>query len=204
MKTYSFLFLLLLCVVLSSCDDKDTGTTPPPANQTPTLPVRLIRDIQADTSSTGRVTYFSLRDSAIVTGADTASNKWDIAFRTTTILVNGGSGRFGQGGAIVMTSTDFDTLSQVPTAGWRTDTTSAFAIPTGAGNGWYNYNSTTNVISPIPGVVIALRTADGRFAKVQLLSYYRGAPQNPDGFRDRSRVYTFRYVFQPDATRRVK
>ena len=39
---------------------------------------------------------------------------------------------------------------------------------------------------------------DGKFAKVEILSYYLGAPENPDAFADQSRYYTFNYVYQPN------
>ncbi|MAK01773.1 MAG: hypothetical protein CMC17_04480, partial [Flavobacteriaceae bacterium] len=42
------------------------------------------------------------------------------------------------------------------------------------------------------------RTRDGKFAKVEILSYYLGAPENPDAFADQSRYYTFNYVYQPN------
>ena len=35
-------------------------------------------------------------------------------------------------------------------------------------------------------------------AKVEILSYYLGAPENPDAFTDPSRYYTFNYVYQPN------
>lgn len=167
--------------------------------------MRIVRNLQADTANTGRFTFFSLRDSTIVPNSDSATTRWDIAFRATTIIINGGPIRFGRGGAMVLTGTDFNALAELPETGWRVDSSVAnLAIPVGSDRAWYNYNSQTNIIAPIPGVVLGIRTADGRFAKLQILSYYLNAPQNPDGFRDRSRVYTFRYVFQPDGSRRVK
>ncbi|MCS7210544.1 MAG: HmuY family protein [Chloroherpetonaceae bacterium] len=188
---------------LVSCGGSGSGGTGP--SQPTELPVRIVRNLQADTANTGRFTFFSLRDSSIVPNSDSATTRWDIAFRATTVIINGGPIRFGRGGAIVLTGTDFNALAELPETGWRVDSSAAsLAIPVGSDRAWYNYNQATNVISPIPGVVLGIRTADGRFAKLQILSYYLGAPQNPDGFRDRARVYTFRYVFQPDGSRRVK
>lgn len=51
-----------------------------------------------------------------------------------------------------------------------------------------------------PGVVLAIRTADGRYAKLQITSYYQGgAPVPAEGAR--ARFYHFRYIFQPDGSR---
>lgn len=197
------LSLLLMSLLLASCSEGEK--TSPSASTPVDLTVRTVRNLQADTANTGRFTFFSLRDSAIVPNSDSATTRWDIAFRATTILINGGPIRFGQGGAQVLTGTDFNTLETLPETGWRVDSSAAsLAIPVGSGRGWYSYNQQTNIISPIPGVVLGIRTADGRFAKLQILSYYLNAPANPDGFADRSRVYTFRYVFQPNGSRKVK
>lgn len=198
----AFLFIMI-SLVIASCgeDKKNDPITPPPVD----LPVRTVTNLQADTANTGRFTFFSLRDSAIVPNSDSATTRWDIAFRATTIIINGGPIRFGQGGAIVLTGTDFNTLETLPETGWRVDSSAtSLAIPVGSGRAWYNYNQQTNVITPIPGVVLGIRTADGRYAKLQILSYYLNAPANPNGFADRSRVYTFRYVFQPNGSRTVK
>ncbi len=197
------LSFLLMSLLLASCGEGEK--TNPSASTPVDLPVRTVRNLQADTANTGRFTFFSLRDSAIVPNSDSATTRWDIAFRATTIIINGGPIRFGQGGAQVLTGTDFNTLETLPETGWRVDSSAtSLAIPVGSGRAWYNYNQQTNIISPIPGVVLGIRTADGRFAKLQILSYYLNAPANPDGFADRSRVYTFRYVFQPNGSRKVK
>ncbi len=197
------LSFLLMSLLLASCGEGEK--TNPSASTPVDLTVRTVRNLQADTANTGRFTFFSLRDSAIVPNSDSATTRWDIAFRATTIIINGGPIRFGQGGAQVLTGTDFNTLETLPETGWRVDSSAtSLAIPVGSGRAWYNYNQQTNIISPIPGVVLGIRTADGRFAKLQILSYYLNAPANPDGFADRSRVYTFRYVFQPNGSRKVK
>lgn len=199
----TFFFLLTALAIASCSEDKKNDPTAPTAPVE--LPIRTIANLQADTANTGRFTFFSLRDSAIVSNSDSATTRWDIAFRATTIIINGGPIRFGQGGALVLTGTDFNTLETLPETGWRVDSSAtSLAIPVGSGRAWYNYNQQTNLISPIPGVVLGIRTADGRFAKLQILSYYLNAPANPNGFADRARVYTFRYVFQPDGSRKVK
>ena len=48
----------------------------------------------------------------------------------------------------------------------------------------------------MPGRVLVVRTADGRYAKVSIQSYYKGAPASPTQASE-SGYYTFRYVFQP-------
>lgn len=149
----------------------------------------------------GEFTKFSFES-----GAQTESEtEWDIAFRGTTIAVNGGMAtgtndepmRNGRAGAAIVSGT-FDEISTADGLAFMQDAEGAFAIPTGSDNGWYNYNFMTNLVTPIPGVVLVFRTHDGKFAKVEILSYYENAPENPDGSSDASRYYTFKYVFNPN------
>ena len=89
-------------------------------------------------------------------------------------------------------------VSEVDVTLFDSDSASnGLAIPTGSGNGWYNYNPTTHVISPIAGKVIIVKTNDGKYAKVEILSYYKDAPENPTQ-ESEYRYYTFNYVYQPN------
>lgn len=193
-------FALLLVLLVSGC----ASLVPPPI---PPLVPALVRDLDAR-GEAGHFTFYSLREDRVVPPADSASTAWDLAFRGTTILVNGGASGPGEGGAVVLGDTTFEAVTEAPPAeayavdrGPANDET---AIPGGAGNGWYDYDLVSGVVSPRP-VVIAVRTADGRFAKVEVQSYYRGAPEpealDPtEGFR----YYTFRFLVQPDGSRRLR
>ncbi len=149
----------------------------------------------------GPFTKFSFGTGA-VTDSDTA---WDIAFRATTIAVNGGVAtgsndepeRNGNGGVSIVegifaevTSADGLTFTQ--------DADGAFAITPVSDQGWYNYNPATFTVTPIPGKVLVFRTHDGKYAKVEILSYYENAPANPNGMSDPSRYYTFNFVYNPN------
>ena len=90
-------------------------------------------------------------------------------------------------------------MSIVDTSLFNQDSSEGYAINTGSGNGWYTYaGPPTYLISPTPGKILVFRTRDGKFAKVEILSYYLGAPENPDALADQSRYYTFNYVYQPN------
>ena len=76
---------------------------------------------------------------------------------------------------------------------------SGYAIAPGGGNGWYTYQGPpVNLITPTPGKILVFRTHDGKYAKMEILSYYKDAPDSPDAYSDESRYYTFNYVFQPN------
>jgi hypothetical protein len=135
----------------------------------------------------------------------TSGTEWDIAFRATTIIVNGGVSlgtvdepdRTGNAGAYIIDGT-FASVEEVNTSLITQDSDSGYAIPTGSGNGWYLYNSQTNIITPIVGKILIFQTRNGRYAKVEILSYYKDVPENPDSTIDLSRYYTFNYTYQPN------
>ena len=77
------------------------------------------------------------------------------------------------------------------------DAAATYAIPTGSGNGWYNYSNT--IISPIAGKVFVVKTHDGKYAKFEILSYYKDAPATPDA-TSVGRYYTFNYAYQANST----
>jgi len=140
------------------------------------------------------------------TGAVTTSDTdWDIAFRGTTIAVNGGTAtgtddepeRTGDVEATVVSGT-FASVTTADGLSFSQDADGSFAIPTGSDNGWYNYNFQTNIVSPIPGKVLVFKTTAGNYAKVEILSYYEDAPANPDPNTDAGRYYTFDYVLNPN------
>ncbi|MBQ4914389.1 IPT/TIG domain-containing protein [Maribacter sp. MMG018] len=149
----------------------------------------------------GPFTKFSF-ESGAVTDSET---DWDIAFRGTTIAVNGGTAtgtedepvRNGEAGVSIESGV-FSDITSAEGLTFTQDSEGAFAIATGSDNGWYNYNSATYTIAPIPGKILVFRTHDGKYAKVEIISYYRDAPAEPDPFSDESRVYTFNYTYNPN------
>lgn len=200
-----------LALTLFTACDKDDANQPSPAAPA-ALPVRTVSNLAAGLTTpdgaaglptlASHYTFYSLAEQKAIPVSDSASTRWDIALKGTTILINGGSSGPGAGGAQVFTGL-FDDLATAPETGFATDSPTARAIPTGSGNGWYTYNPMTNIISPVAGKVLLIRTAAGRLAKVEVVSYYRNAPAMPAP-SDASRYYTFRYVYQPDGSRNLR
>ncbi len=163
-----------------------------------TLTEVVVRDLPADPDRQDVFTYYSLRDSAIVARADSNSTKWDLAFKSTTVLINGGSSGPGEGGAIMLTETDYDALSMAPDSEYAVDTEGQPAI----GRAWYTYTGPpSHHILINPGVVLVVRTADGRYAKLKFTSYYKGGEAVPSSADARGRFLNFTYTFQPDGSR---
>ncbi|TAF98812.1 MAG: hypothetical protein EAZ44_10960 [Cytophagia bacterium] len=205
MKKNIFVFILLGSILLAACNKKNDEPTANPTLQTQTVS-NLAADPTTNTGTgqpqpaTGKFTLYSLANKAIVPNTDSTTNKWDIGFRGTTIIVNGGTIRTGQGGAYIFTGL-FDELTTIPANQvFNTDqSTTQLAIATGSGMGWYNYNPAQNWISPIAGKILVIRTGDGKFAKVEILNYYRDSPSSPSPSAI-SRYYSFRYVYQPNGS----
>ena len=189
-------------LVLTGCDS--AGVT----DEEESEPLETIRvnDLPADpdTSSApgrpqgyGRYTFFDLRDDEVVlrspeeNRADSASTEWDIAVQSVDIIVNGGSRGPGQGAVYTATEAFQDVTQVTP------DSLTGHAV-----GDWYSYNTNgNNIVRPKPGRTIVVRSADSEsYAKLRILSYYKGAPDAPAESGAESRYYTFEYVLQDDGT----
>ena len=177
-----------------------------------------VKDLAADTvtglgldgrpQSALTTTYYSLVDNKAIASTDAASTKWDIAFSSTKILINGGTSGPGIGGAFVHIGS-FDSFTSIPADSiFKTDNANAasYAIPLGSGKAWYTYDGLTTLVSPIAGRVLVIRTATGKYAKIEIISYYKGgvtlpatASVNDKLFKQR--YYTFRYAYQPNGSK---
>lgn len=181
------------------------------------LTATVVKDLAADTVlgiasngmpySAGKYTFYSLEKNAIVPNTDSASTKWDIAFVSTKILINGGTSGTGMGGAFVYTGL-FDDLKTIPTDSvFKTDNAPAsYAIPYGSGKGWYMYDQATSLVTPLAGRVLVIKTASGKYAKLEIINYYKGGVTLPVTASDadklsKQRYYTFRYIYQPNGTK---
>jgi hypothetical protein len=117
---------------------------------------------------------------------------WDLAFQRFHIIANGGTGFPGKGGVRDLGEIAFDSVMEVPADGYvgtqpKSDSTNS-AIAR-----WYRYGWSSHLLQPRPNVY-AIRTADRRYAKLQIIGYYCvGAVPG---------CLTFRYVFQGNGTNR--
>ena len=154
----------------------------------------------------GKFTFYSLETNSIIPSTDSATNRWDLGFRGTTIITNSGSSGPGQGGAFVWTGLFADLKSIPADSTFRVDAAPNYAIPVGSGRAWYTYSQAEQLVRPIPGKILVIRTSSGKFAKVEILNYYKGgvtpAVTEPDSVKYKlQRHYTFRYTFQPNGSR---
>lgn len=154
----------------------------------------------------GRYSFFSLETGQWIPNADSNSTRWDLAFAGTVVRVNNATSGPGAGGGFVFNGT-FESLQSVPADSvFRLDNHPVtYAIPRGSGRAWYTYDGPTNLLSPIPGRTLVIRTATGKFAKVEMLNYYRGgntpSATSPDSVKLKDqRFLHFRYTFQANGS----
>jgi hypothetical protein len=188
-----------LALIAMACKkDDDSNPDPDPI----ILEVKTVNSLPSPENADEPV-YYSLETGKEIPASQANTSNWDVAFVRTTIMLNGGSSGPGKGTAQMWTGI-FEELKEAPATGYRADNApESYAVPTGSGNGWYQYNPGLNTITPIAGRVIVLTTASGKFAKLEMLNYYKGAPAVPTS-TDVARHYTFRYVYQPDGTKKLE
>lgn len=210
-KTIIYIFAIALTnVALLSCSKSTTTVVAP-------LTATTVKDLPADTIvgitpqgqpyGSGKYTFYSLEKNSIVSNSDSATTKWDLAFNGTKILTNGGTSGVGLGGAFIQVGL-FDELKTISADSvFKTDNAPAsFAVTFGSGKGWYTYDPIKNLITPLAGRVLVIRTATGKYAKVEIIAYYKGGTTldatAPDTEKiSKQRYYTFRYIFQPNGTK---
>jgi hypothetical protein len=146
----------------------------------------VVRTVDATASDAW--THFSFQAGAVV--RDPGPTDWDLAFRRFQIIANGGQGFFGEAGIRDLGEVPFHEVGTVPVEGYvptvaRGDSVNA------AIREWYDYSFLSHLLTPRPRVY-AVRTADGRFAKLELLGYY--CPGAQPG------CVTFRYVYAGDGS----
>jgi hypothetical protein len=126
---------------------------------------------------------FSFRLGSVIDGG-----QGDLAFRRYSIVA-------GLGAAISdLGETRFDDVRAVPADGYVINEGRADPRNPAIAS-WYHYGLFSHVLTPKPHVW-AVRTGDGRYAKMQIVGYY--CPGARPG------CLTFRYVYQGDGSTRVE
>ena len=153
---------------------------------------------------TGAYTKFSFSEGKAVEG-----DNWDVAFRSTSIIVNGGASsdssqpnRNGDAAVYIIDGT-MANIASVDTSLLVQDSPNITAIIDDMGYmqmGWCVYDKdptspTRHKISPIAGKILVFRTHDNNYAKMDILYFYDSLnPVTSDG--DIGGFYTFNYVYQ--------
>jgi hypothetical protein len=127
--------------------------------------------------------HFSFHLGSVIDGPES----WDLAFRRYAIVAGPGAGILDLG------EVRFDDVRTVPATGYLANEGRADPRNPAIAS-WYAYGFLSHVLSPKPRVW-AVRTADGRYAKLEMVGYY--CPGSTPG------CPTFRYVYQGDGSTSV-
>jgi len=199
MKTIKLLTLLAIFIGFSSCSDNDDDD---PTLQVETEAVANLYAPQLGGQGqpiSGDYTKFNFSTGAVTT----STTDWDIAFRGTDIILNGGvsSGgtdepaRNGNASGYIANGT-MAGITSVNTTLLEEDSLNAHVLAN-----WYTYTGPPNhLILPTAGKIFVIKTRDGKYAKIEILSYYKDAPEEItlDIATNDARYFTFNYVYQPN------
>lgn len=147
--------------------------------------------------------YISLTEGETVDIADPGtSTAWELAFKRTAVIVNGGVSGPGETGAMILTDLSFEEVLEAPEGDYISDTDQ---IETFArGDGWYTYTGPPNHwVLPNPRVYILQIPSDPNaaansyyYAKVRFIGYYEN-----NETKEGAGYITIEYVLQDDGTR---
>lgn len=206
MKKINKLFTLLLAssVIFLACSESgDDGSSFVEAEMMSDIPANVnpitstsrgpIANVAGDTASDGSFTYFDLESGRAIETSSSAD--WDIAFGGTEILANSENG-----GGITKVSGEYTSI--------ETATETGFSA---SNNDWYTYtgespNGPKHAILPNEDETLIIKTSEGKYAKVRILSYYEGNPDtdSPEfaNFQTRpaGRYFTFDYALQTNGS----
>ncbi|TFG66809.1 MAG: hypothetical protein E4H28_00690 [Gemmatimonadales bacterium] len=129
--------------------------------------------VTLDARSGDRWTLLDLESGAITV----AANAWDIGVKRHRLVVNGGEGFAGVGG-VQRVEVLFDDLSEAPASGYdRSHVTGGGDTINATLDDWYSYDFFSHLLEPMPDATFVVRTAEGNYAKLRVLSYYCPGPE---------------------------
>ncbi len=218
-------FFLAVCIlVITACTKKVAEPQLEDGKST------IVKDLEGDIGASmadgidGKVKrpfqdfYYSLKTGMKVT--DTAANaqtlNWDIGFTgiyNSMIIINSGSdpkspGYGGPGqGLIVSLEKTYNQVTEAPDLAYMKANNLSFvgwdAYPQPDNRGWYFYDLKTHISVPVKGRTFVLLTADGKYAKLEMLNIYKGNPATVTDLHWPAPYFNFRFYVQQDGSRNL-
>jgi heme-binding HmuY-like protein len=174
------LFLVAIVVLVGSSlvrRDVPTFSPSPFGRARPTLRLGEADTLTVDATASDRWQRVALERRAIVDASDSAG--WDLAVRRHHVIAGDAIADLGPA--------SFDGVSRAPAGGYVANRVGADTTNE-AIERWYSYSLWSHLLTP-RGHVYVVRTPLGRYAKLEVLSYY--CPGLHAG------CMTFRYAFLP-------
>jgi len=144
------------------------------------------------------------------------SKDWDLAFTgpyNSELFLNNANMRYNPGyqgeaehTAVVLLRQAYETLDEAPSDAEfeRSEVNKIGWASSEASQGWFRYSLATHIMQGLPNRCYALRLPDGRFAKLQMISAYKGNPDAVTNMNWPAPYFTFRYYVQQDGSRKLK
>ena len=194
--------------LLTGCGQEAASTPEQPASDTATyspspyrpedVGERLVGPVvyTVDARSKEMWMYFDFSRGSVVTVDNPKTGEWDLSIRRHVIRTNGGATNpNGRAALLALEGQELSAVTRVPDeAAFVGDVRDKKRLhPYNAVvDRWYKYSYTTNVLLPKP-IVYLVRTQDGKYAKMRIVSYY--CKGNISG------CLTIEYVYQGDGSR---
>ena len=123
-------------------------------------------------SSENNWVYFDFSRGKVVNIHDKTSLEWDLAFRRSKVISNGGAtNKIGKAGLINLGKLNFDQVADVPLDDYTSDTATKTETENSILLKWYSYNYITHKLSAKSNTY-AVKTADHKYVKVKFLDFY--------------------------------
>ncbi len=177
------LFILILTTLIA-CSKKDADVD---SAKGASITIKdLVGDTAASMQTGGTASFknlyfsFALGTAVAISDADKTTTKWDLAFTgpyNSEVYVNYGGYKYNPGfngpgqGAVIQIDKAFDQVTTAPTpAEFDAAHVTKIGWDAGSGAGWFFYSMDNHIAVPIKNRTFVLRTANGLFAKLELLS----------------------------------
>ena len=147
--------------------------------------------------------YVNLTEGETVDIADAATSMaWDLGFKRTGVIANGGVSGPGKTGALALEDIPFEEVLEAPEGEYVSDTEQITTFA--RGDGWYTYTGPPNHwVLPNPRIYILRIPADPTasegpyyYAKIRFIGYYEN-----NETKEGSGYVSIEYVLQDDGTR---
>ena len=147
--------------------------------------------------------YVNLTEGETVDIADAATSMaWDLGFKRTGVIANGGVSGPGKTGALALEDISFEDVLEAPEGEYVSDTEQITTFA--RGDGWYTYTGPPNHwVLPNPKIYILRIPADPTasegpyyYAKIRFIGYYEN-----NETKEGSGYVSIEYVLQDDGTR---
>ena len=167
-------------------------------------------DTTANPGAPAKNVYFSFTSNNTVESSQQLTGNWDVAFSNiynSYVTINNGTNQNSPGygntvqGALYIVNQPFDSVKTVPAASTLNVNGSVGmdGYPSASWPGWYLYNSTTHILTTIQGKTLVVKLASGKYAKLEMISLYKGSPASPS-LSTPVPYLSFRYWVQQDGS----